>query len=271
MELRLLFLLLLLCLSPARGPAAEVEPGAILSAPPAPLEALAGEELAYDIDFLWFERLAEGRLSLQPGVRPGTFVATLEGRTLGVAAWLTRDRVQRYLSVMEVGPDGRLRSLRHESRIIKGKGADQSDRGKIYTFDYQGQRVIYQKSREGELYGDQSLPMQAENPPNDILTAFYNFRAGFFGPVQPGKRYVIPAFSRKGKGEIIVEILTDRERSKLAFFPRGGGLARVSVDEEVFDTGGGSVYVWFDNFGRPARGIVENIIGLGDVKGTLRQ
>ncbi|BCR05736.1 hypothetical protein DESUT3_28050 [Desulfuromonas versatilis] len=263
-------LLLLLLLATGKGMAAEAQPQANLSSGPAPLEALVGEVLTYDISFLWFDRLAEGELSLRPGERPGTFVATLEARTLGVAAWLTRDRLQRYVSHMEIGPEGRLRSLQHESLIIKGKGAEKSNRGKLYRFDYPGHRVVFQKIREGEVYGEQSLPMQAENPPNDILTAFFNFRAGFFGPVQSGQRFVIPAFSRKGEGEIVVEILTDRQRSKLDFFPKGGVLARVDVDEEVFDTGGGSVYVWFDNFGRPARGIVENIIGLGDVKGTLR-
>jgi hypothetical protein len=42
------------------------------------------------------------------------------------------------------------------------------------------------------------------------------------------------------------------------------------MDKEVFDTGGGMVFVWFDKYDRPARGIVENVIGLGHVRGRLR-
>jgi hypothetical protein len=39
----------------------------------------------------------------------------------------------------------------------------------------------------------------------------------------------------------------------------------------VFDTKGADLYVWFDDTGRPARGIVENVIGMGDVYGHLRE
>lgn len=235
-----------------------------------PLESLVGESLVYDIAFLWFDRLAEGRLSFAAGDRPGTYRAVLEAKTLGVAAWLTSDRMQRYVSLMELTSEGRLRSLSFESHIIKGKGKDRSDTTRLYTFDYQNHQIRYQRARKGKFYKDEMLPMSSESP-NDILTAFYNFRAGFFGPVKPGGRYAVPTFSREGKEEIRVEILTDSERPANPFFPRNGLLGRVMLEKEVMDTAGGVVYVWFDELGRPMRGIVENVIGLGDVRGTLRE
>jgi hypothetical protein len=65
--------------------------------------------------------------------------------------------------------------------------------------------------------------------------------------------------------------LTDAERPEDPFFPRHGLLGRAVLDDEILDTRSGTVYVWFDDLGRPQRGIVENVIGLGNVRGKLRQ
>ena len=100
-----------------------------------PLSDMVGESLVYDISFLWFEGVAEGRLSLEAGEAPGTYRAVLEARTLGVAAWVTGDRMQRYVSHMALGEDGRLHSLSFESHIIKGKPDERSDTTRRYTFD----------------------------------------------------------------------------------------------------------------------------------------
>lgn len=229
-------------------------------------ELVAEPQMVYDIAFLWFDRLAEGRASFTAGDRPGTYRATLEAQTLGVAAWLTQDRIQRYTSVMEIGPDGRLRSLSHESTIIKGPPNKRREKTKRYLFDHQRREVRLVAATNGVAGPEQIFPM-GEEAPNDILTAFYNFRMGAFGPLRSGARYVIPTFNRKGKGTIVVETLPDGPRTN-PFFPNSGLLCRAIVDPEIFDTGGGAILFWFDRSVHPPRGIVEQVIGLGDVKGT---
>jgi hypothetical protein len=266
-------LVLLLVLSAADPPvrAAEQQPegeNTKLFQAPARIEKMLGESFDYDIAFLCFSRLAEGELSFHRGKRPGTFEAVLEAKTTGIAAWLTGDRAQRYVSEMTVGDDGRLKSLVHESHILKGKGGDREDRVKRYVFDYAHHLVHMQLVKDGRTRKEKTFPL-GEEPLNDILTAFYNFRAGFYGPLVPGGHYRIPAFGRTKPSTIEVEILDNNERVKNGFFPKGGLLAKVTVDPEVFDTGGGSVYVWFNNFDQPAMGIVENVIGMGDVRGRI--
>jgi hypothetical protein len=236
-----------------------------------PLAELVGETLVYDIAFLWFEGVAEGRLSLEAGELPGTYRAVLEARTLGVAAWLTGDRMQRYVSQMALGEDGRLHSLSFESHIIKGKPGERSDTTRRYIFDGKRRQIRYQRARNGQFYRDELLPMAASVTPVDVLTAFYNFRAGLVGSVTAGSRTVIPTFNRKGRQEILVEVLAPAQRPREAFFPADGLLCRVTVDGEVLDSKGGVVYVLFDDFGRPERGIVENVIGLGNVRGRMRR
>ncbi len=237
-----------------------------------PIRPEAGEDLVYDIAFLWFERIAESRFSFEEVKEThGIYRATLTAQTLGVASWLTRDRLQRYISVMEKMPDGRLRALSHESEVFKGSGRSLEQSSKRYIFNYRDRQVIYQRIREGRLEKNEEFDFQEEAIPNDILTAFYNFRAGVFGTPAPGMVAVIPTFSHKEISEIIVEVLTEEERrNKFSFFPSDGLLCRVTVDPEVFDTGGGKVLVWFNEAGLPARAIVENVIGMGNVRGTLR-
>lgn len=228
------------------------------------------ERLEYDISFLWFDRLARGVVRFRVGKSPGTYEAELDALTLGAASWLTGNRRQHYRTQMELLPDGRLRTLSQESLIVKGEGAKRREKGKRYVFDYPGRMVRMLRLDGGQAREDATFPMAASDQPNDFLTGFFNFRAGRFGALREGADYRIPTFTRKGPAEIGIHILTAAERSRDDGFPSGGLLARVLLDPEVLDTGGGAVYVWFDAEGRPARGVVENVLGLGNVRGELK-
>ncbi len=233
-------------------------------------EELVGRDFLYDISFLWFDHLAKGHFTLERGERPGTYRAVLEARTLGLAAWLTQDRVQKYVSLMERGADGRMRSLQYESWIIRRKKGKVINRTKRFTFDYGKREVRIEKLADGKPVWQQVLPMVGDRSPNDILTAYFNFRDGYFGPIEPGKHYVVPTFNRQGAGDIEIDLLTKAERQELHLFPAGGMVARLKVDPDIFDSEDGGIYVWLDAQMRPAQGIVQNVIGLGDVRGTLR-
>jgi hypothetical protein len=242
-----------------------VRPVAASAVPDPPV----AESYVYDIAFLWFERLAEARLSLAPGEEPGTWQSLLEARTLGAAAWLTREREQRYGALMAGDPQGRLRSLRYDADILKTKDGERKSRLKRYLFDHDRQRIVVQVNRNGQVRPEQVLPMPAAAP-NDILTAFYNFRRGVFGQMRAGGHYRIPTLGRGESSEIVVDVYDEAHRPKKRKFPAGGLLARVKLDPEVFDTGSGILYIWFDADRRPALVLVEDVIGLGDVRCTLR-
>jgi hypothetical protein len=230
----------------------------------------ATEHYRYDIAFLWFDHIAEGELSLQPAEEPNRWQATLEANTLGVAAWITSDRAQHYASLMQLEDKGVLTSLRHDSNIIKTKDGQQRSRLKSYLFDHQQQRIIQRVNRHGRQKEDVVLPM-SQAAPNDILTAFYNLRHGVFGPIVEGAKYRIPTYSSKGSNEIMVEVLGSKQRPKRPKFPKQGLLLKVQIDKDIFDTDQGIVYVWLDEQGRPAQVVVENVIGLGDVRCTLQK
>ncbi len=239
------------------------------TAPKMSIEDWVGKELVYDIAFLWFDRLAEGQLAVSPGPRPGTYRALLEARTLGVAAWLTSDRVQRYEALMEISPDGLLRPLSYESRIIKGPKDKRKDRGKCYLYDHEKGQVSYTRTRNGAPGEATVLPI-AGTPPADILTAFFNFQSGVYGPLTPGKTYRILALAKKGVGWMEAEVLPEEKWPEKEFFSKTATLVKVRVDPEVFETKDGILYIGFDRALRPERGIVENVIGMGTVYGSER-
>jgi len=101
-----------------------------------PLQALVGEDRSYGIDFLFFNRLAEGELRFAATDTEGVFKAELVGRTLGIASWLAGDRTQTYTSTMRWMPDGTLHSIEHVSHIRKKRWGTWTNRQKVRRFDY---------------------------------------------------------------------------------------------------------------------------------------
>lgn len=268
--IRCLIFVLLLNLWPAlRATAAGTIPagGSAIAA----VRAMAGEEHRYVLDFLVFKNLAEGalRMTVEPGGR--RYRAELEAHTLGVADWLAGDRTQRYVSVMEADGSGFLRTVSFESSIGKRKRGQWNDKLRRYRFDYQAGKVYQEKGENGRFRPGKVFELPVSRRPVDLLTGFYNLRAGAYGSLAPGARLKIPTFTSKGIAEIDIAVLTGPERQSRPFFPAGGTLLKVWADPEFFDTGGADLYVWFDEAGHPARGIVENVSGLGDVYGHRRE
>lgn len=235
------------------------------------LNALVGERLEYDIGFLWFERLAEGYLSFERWEKEGTFKAVLEAKTLGVVAWLTDYQRQRFVAIMELGENGKLRTLKYDSLKIKGKEDDRHIWTKSYVFDYQEEKISYLRIKDGRESKRKFFPLNGADPPADALTTLYNLRRGIYGRTMTEEPLVVPAFGRGGSSDIKIEISLPPSKSARDFFNSCRPLFKVTVDPEVFDTGGGFVYACLDAQGLPSKGIVENVLGLGDVRGSRKK
>lgn len=233
-----------------------------------PVEQLVGEQLSYDVSFLWFKHLAEGSICLTRGEQPGTYLAVMEARTLGFASFVTKNRIEKYQTVMEIGPNGLLRPLIHSSHTFKGTGDAQKEKLTSYQFDYLNKQVQYKKIKYNRVDTDELLPLETDVPVYDILSAFYNLRLEAFGSLD--KKIQVPTFHRKGVEEIVVVPATELKNDDRNFFSAQGTLCKVLVDPSIFKTNGRELFVSFDKSNRLERGIIKNVIGLGDVKGVLR-
>ncbi len=234
------------------------------------LDSMCGELLLYDIAFLWFDQLAVGEFSLVKMDEPDSYRAVLEAKTLGVAAWLTSNRLQRYVSYLKLNGDGSLRPESHDADMYKTKGNTVKTRLKNWIYDYPRRIIVEKVKRNGRDSAIKNYAMGEGPTPYDILGAFYNFRAGLYGPLRSGASYRVPTFARGKSTVIAISVLTEKQRPKNTVLPDGGLVVKVVLDPEVFDTGDGTLYIWFDEELRPAKVIVKDVVGLGDVRATLR-
>ncbi len=233
------------------------------------IHELVGEHLHYDISFLWFDHLAEGSLQLSEGEQPGTYLVTLEARTLGIASFVTCKRSVRFQTLMAARPDGELYPLWHSSHDIRGEGAGRKEKITRYTFDFLAKTVRYQKQKNGRVYSDKWYDLASDQPVYDILTALYDYRLGYFGTIKQ-QRILIPTFHHDGSQDIVVEAVDPDKLLDRAFFSGPQTVSKILVDPSVFGTKSRDIYASFDRNNRPLKGIIKNVIGLGDVKGTLR-
>lgn len=234
------------------------------------IEQLVGERLEYGISFLWFDHLAEGEVTLEVGPRDQTWLIVMQARTLGVAAAVTRDRIDKYETLIEVAPDGLLRPIWHKSHTIRGAKDSRKEKTKHYDFDYESGQVRYRRLKNGKAYKEEIFEMNDRSQMYDILSALYNLRLGYYGKI--GQREVhVPTFHHKGEQDIVIAPLTEMENKDRKFLAASSYLCQVLVDPSVFGTKGRDVLVGFDSEMRPNYGIIKNVIGLGDVRGSLRQ
>jgi len=265
---RLLLLIIFLVL-PASLIFSDQDNGAIAQVsvqPETRVETLLTQDVSYDLGFLWLDEVAIADFKLTRGDAPDLYIASLSARTLGIAATLTGNRQHRYESLMRLMPDGSFRSERHTSQIEK-RGVI---RTKIYRFDYEKKEVGYQYSKNGKMVDEKVLSIDGEVLPGDVLTIYFNLVAGVYGPMEVGAHYEVPAFNKKGTGSITIDFLPSKERPKKSFFGDDLLICRVQVDQEIFDTKDGVVFIGYNGKRLPERGIVADILGIGDVRGVMK-
>ena len=236
-----------------------------------PIQKMVGEKYLYYMDFLFFKKLAEGELRFSETDQPNVYRAELVGRTLGIASWLAGNRTQTYTSLMELTPDGSLRSVEHAANVDKRRWGKWKNTSRLHRYDYSKGKVSEEKSKEGILRSKKMHDIPEGQQPVDMLTAFYNLRAGVYGPLVRGSKFLIPTYSSKGFIDIEINVLTVEKQAEQGSFPTHGLLVSAIIDPEIFETGGGGLYFLLDNEVVPVRGIVEDVIGLGDVVGYIAE
>lgn len=238
----------------------------------ASLQSLIDLDRHYNLSFLWFDRLAVGQLSFRRDPSgPNRFRAILDARTLGVAAWLTGDRKQNYETLMELTPQGRFVAIEFRSMIHKKKEGQVIEQTKRYQFEPATRTIFITRQKAGQQGDEKPLKIVCESCPVDFLTAGFNFISGADGPLEAGVRKEILTFTEKGERNISIEVLSAADWPQTPFLKKGRGiLLKIILPTEVLDTGGGAVYALLDEKILPQRVIVENVLGLGDVRGELR-
>jgi hypothetical protein len=232
-------------------------------------EYFRGEIMKYDIDFWVFSRVAEGVATFR-SLGDGRYEAFHEGKTLGLAGLVTRYRRDVYRSVMGTINSGRrLIPLRFEEDVIIGPKI----RKRTTVFDYAARKVTIETQKEGE-----SSREEVEIPYgmlyDDPMTAFYNFRFGVYGKVEPGKIFIIRTVPRKESPQPIrlnVASKKEEEQRRSEENEKEGKdfFIRVLLDKEFVGSLQGEVEVWFSKDIIPMTGVAKDVFFYGDIRGRL--
>ncbi|MDA1001156.1 MAG: DUF3108 domain-containing protein [bacterium] len=259
----------------------------------APCAAVAGkslhayppsEEFRYDIRFLFLTKVAEGVLRIRR-LGGNRYKAELSAETRGLAGFLSSYQKNFYISELEYQPGSGHLLARVFTKIIQRGGVKDESRTVI---DHEKREIRWKTFKNGELRhkGSEKIPpgLTYEDP----LSAFFNFRAGFFGQMKRGLRRettTIPAYQTDDKGNLlyneefvrnfkirVADAATEQKYRTRFERTRGKGLVViVNVPKSLFGQKTGEVQVYFDASSVPVAVIVENAIFFGDVYGVLQQ
>jgi len=227
------------------------------------------ERLEYDISFLWFKKAAVGSASFS---REGDgYKAVLQAETKGFVGFVTGHRKHVYISHMKFDPEKKkLRTHLFERFVTIRKSEEKT----LNWIDYKQRSLAWKDYKEGQLVVERvdSIPEGLEY--EDILSAYYNFRLGVFGPAEEGRKFQVNTIPEKGESVIGVNISSEEaaEESR-RLFGRGYNETfrhiKVRVPKSIFRSKRGEVDVWIDGRMRPVKGIVKDYVGFGDIRSAL--
>jgi hypothetical protein len=144
------------------------------------VDQFLGEELIYNIGFWLFSHCGIARTSFVKTDLPGIYRLGLEGHSVGFIDFLVGKLRYDYISYAQFSAsEDRLRPVVFQ---VKKKRAGKTRR-RLIIFDYAGQEIIFSKAGYDEQTDVQREPMRTERLYEDYMTLFYNFRYGYYGPL----------------------------------------------------------------------------------------
>jgi len=229
------------------------------------------EKVNYDIHFLWFTKAAAGRLLFS---REGEgFKAILEAETKGFIGLVTLYRKHTYISHMSYFPERKKMRVDFFERYVK---VGRSEEKTLTWTDYNRMLLRRKDYKKGRLVEDAKEPIPPGVEYEDILSAFYNVRLGYYGPIRRGRQFIIRSLPSEGVSTIEVHFTTREESTKSGHlfgddFNENMLSARVKVSKELFKSETGEVNLLFDDALIPVYGVVKDYIGFGDIMAILKK
>ena len=235
-------------------------------------QKFSGEIIRYEVGFWLFSTVGGGEADFRD-LGHGKYMVYHEGKAQGFVGWLTSHRREIYRSTMSTINNGkRLIPLRFEEHSVIGEWF----RKKTTVYDYAAHKVFMEVDKEGEKSREEvDIPMGAFY--DDPVTAFYNFRGGVYGKVEPGREFLVRTLpekgSAKGKEEIRLVVASKDEADILrAKEPDKTGkdfFVKILFDREMWGKKKGELEIWFNKDIVPTSGVVKDLRFFGDVKGKL--
>ena len=236
--------------------------------PKGDIRRFAGENLTYDIDFLFFEKAAIAKVRFYE--YKGKYFATLSAETKGVVGFFTNYRKHYYKSSFNIIDQGRrVQTSKFERNVINGKEKERT----VHFLDYNSRTHFWFLFGGGELKDRSRDPIPEGVIYDDILAFFYNFRNGVYGDLKKGGTYKIDTVPEKSMKNITTYITTEKEQEQFRIdenrTKNNELLLKVTLPKDVFKTETGELIFWASNHYIPLETTIKDYLLLGDLHGKL--
>ncbi len=236
--------------------------------PEGDIRRFVGEVLYFNISFLWFSNAATASVGFYE--KDGSYYSYLEARTKGFVGFFTAYRQHIYKTNFEIIDGGkRVRAIKFTRKVIEGENIEKSE----HFFDYalREHRWLHYENEEMTESNKEEIPAGVNF--DDVLTAFYNFRNGVYGPVKKGNHYTVKTIPEKGKDEILVHVRDIGEENKIRLEqgrkPGDEFLIDLLVPKNIFKSKSGRLRFWSSRHLIPIESKVKDYILLGDLHAVL--
>jgi hypothetical protein len=223
-----------------------------------------GEELLYDVSFWLFKSAAHARLVLKK--EGDTYVAALEAQTSGFIGFVTRNLKEYMTSTMRFDSRrGCFQPMTYQEVFTQGERT----RKRTVTFNHD--KRVFTVTYEGTGVKKKSVTKKLFKPDcDDLLTAFYNVRMGYYADARRGTRFPISIYTKEKPSTMQVSF--PEESSIPSKNPcNGTHYVIVTLDKDLTSIASRELNGWLSKDLVPLSGTVEDAYLFGDLSIMLKE
>ena len=231
-----------------------------------------GEELSYQIGFWLIGHCGDAKTGFIRTDLHDIYRLSVEGHGIGFINFLLGRVKYSYTSFCQYLSDqDRLRPVYFE---LKKKRGDKETLRSV-RFDYAAGEIEFFKSNPAGKTRTQREFMKADRIYEDYLTLFYNFRHGYYGPIERDRKVLLPLYIKKEMQPVKLQIadLEKEKQFRSQEFNKTGKhfFMQFQINPEDVSSGSGKIKGWMSSDAIPVKGIMEDVVFFGDLWGELKE
>ena len=239
---------------------------------PSLLEKYLGEELGYQIGFWLMGHCGDAKTGFLPTDVPDIYRISLEGHGIGFIDFLMGGVKYSYTSFCRYLSDqDRLQPVYFE--LKKKRGSRMSLRN--VSFNHAANKIMFMQTESSGETRMQREPIRTDRIYEDYLTLFYNFRHGYYGPLERNRKYRLPLYTKQQMHSVKLDIADFAEEKQFRsreFNPTDKDFfIRFQINPEDVSSGSGEIQGWLSYDATPVKGTIQDVVFFGDLWGELKE
>ena len=226
--------------------------------------AFIGEDLSYSISFWLFKNAASARMTFLKTAQG--YEATVAAQTDGIVGFLTRHMHETMKSIMRFDHDkNRFQPVLFQEVLQQGA----QERKKTVEFNYDKKAIFisYEGTGRKKTVIKKRMP---DDDVDDLLSAFYNLRLGYFGEIKQNKNFVMKVWARERPSKITI-LFPEQYKKADSTKCKGTYYAVLAMDKSITNIASKKLIGWLAEDLAPLCGKVEDAYLFGDLKVRLKE